>query len=176
MPQIEEEKKGLEGLTAVLGMGPGYTYEITRVLQELGIEVVWAAAWHYDYKYDNNEVPPALDHLLKTSPDNIKLSVADQQNYEVLNILNEYQPDLYFSRHPGSTVWAVKQGISAVFVGDEYMVFGYEGTLRFIRSIKDAVTNRSFEKNLAKHSKLPYTDWWYKQNNDTFLRGGNKNG
>lgn len=41
IPQIEEEKKALKGLRAVIGMGPGYTYEIARVLQELGIEVVW---------------------------------------------------------------------------------------------------------------------------------------
>lgn len=176
IPQIEEEKKALKGLRAVIGMGPGYTYEIARVLQELGIEVVWALAWHYDYKYDNNQVPPALNHLLDNSPNNIKLSVADQQNYEVLNILNRYKPDLYFSRHPGSTVWAVKQGISAVYVADEYMAFGYEGTLRLIKAIKDAITNRSFEQNLAKRTKLPYTDWWYQQNVDTFLKEVKNNG
>ncbi len=176
IPQIEEEKKALKGLRAVIGMGPGYTYEIARVLQELGIEVVWALAWHYDYKYDNGDVPPALNYLLDNSPNNIKLSVADQQNYEVLNVLNEYKPDLYFSRHPGSTVWAVKQGISAVYVADEYMAFGYEGTLRLIKAIKDAITNRSFEQNLAKRTKLPYTDWWYTQNNDKFLKEVKNNG
>ena len=176
IPQIEEEKKALKGLRAVIGMGPGYTYEIARVLQELDMEVVWALAWHYDYKYDNGAVPPALDHLLETSPNNIKLSVADQQNYEVLNVLNRYKPDVYFSRHPGSTVWAVKQGYSAVYVADEYMAFGYEGTLRLIKAIKDAVTNRSFEKNLAKRSKLPYTKWWYEQEVDTFLKEETKIG
>lgn len=176
IPQIEEEKKALKGLRAVIGMGPGYTYEIARVLQELGIEVVWALAWHYDYKYDNNQVPPALNYLLDSSPNNIKLSVADQQNYEVLNVLNRYKPDLYFSRHPGSTVWAVKQGISAVYVADEYMAFGYEGTLRLIKAIKDAITNRSFEQNLTKRTKLPYTDWWYQQNVDRFLKEAKNNG
>lgn len=176
IPQIDEEKKALKGLRAVIGMGPGYTYEIARVLQELGIEVVWALAWHYDYKYDNNQVPPALNYLLDSSPNNIKLSVADQQNYEVLNVLNRYKPDLYFSRHPGSTVWAVKQGISAVYVADEYMAFGYEGTLRLIKAIKDAITNRSFEQNLTKRTKLPYTDWWYQQNVDRFLKEAKNNG
>ena len=65
---------------------------------------------------------------------------------------------------------------SAVYVADEYMAFGYEGTLRLIKAIKDAVTNRSFEKNLAKRSKLPYTDWWYQQNVDAFLKGEKNNG
>lgn len=169
MPQIEEVKKQLAGLRCVIGMGPGYTYEVTRVLQELGMEVVWALAWHYDYKYDNGQVPPALDYLQKNSSADIKLSVSDQQNYEVMNILNRYKPDLYFSRHPGSTVWAIKQGYAAVYVADEYMIFGYEGTLSFARSVLDTIRNRSFEKNLASRIKLPYTKWWYNQDVDKFL-------
>lgn len=172
LPQIAEEAAELKGKTAIIGMGPGYTYEIARVLQEIGMEVIHAAAWHFDYRYENGQVPPALDHLLENSPNNIELSVADQQNYEVLNILNTYKPDVYFSRHPGTTVWAMKQGFSAVFVADEYMAFGYEGTLRLIRAIKDALHNRSFETNLFKHTSLPYTDWWYRQASDTFMKKG----
>ncbi|MDR3171487.1 MAG: nitrogenase [Treponema sp.] len=176
VPQIEELAKQLAGLTAVIGMGPGYTYEVARVLQELGIKVVWAAAWHYDYQYDKNtesdkpDTPPSLDYLKAHSPHNIPLSVADQQNFEVLNILNTHKPDLYFSRHPGSTVWAIKQGVAALYVADEYMMFGYKGTLSFAKSILDTVRNRSFEKNLAAHVKLPYTQWWYQQDNKTMLK------
>lgn len=170
IPQIEEVTKSLKGLSAVIGMGPGFTYEIARVLQEFGMKVEYALAWHYDYKYDNGEVPPALEHLLKTSPKDMKVAVADQQNYEVLNILNHFKPDVYFSRHPGTTVWAIKQGFAAVFVADEYTVFGYEGTLKFAKLIRDTVTNRSFEKNLAARIKLPYTKWWYEQNADKFIK------
>ncbi|MDP4177309.1 MAG: nitrogenase component 1 [Bacillota bacterium] len=168
IPQIEEIKKELKGLRAVIGMGPGYTFEVSRVLQELGIEVVWAAAWHYDKKYENDEIPPSMDYLLKNNP-NFQVSVADQQNFEILNILNKYKPDLYLSRHPGSTVWAIKQGYPAVYVADEYMIFGYKGTLDFAHVVLDTIRNRSFEKNLAKRVKLPYTDWWYKQEVDLFL-------
>jgi nitrogenase molybdenum-iron protein alpha chain len=170
LPEINEIKKELKGLKAVLGMGPGYTYEVTRVLQELDMEVVWAAAWHYDYQYDNDQVPPALDYLQKHSPNNIGLSVADQQNFEVLNILNRYKPDLYFSRHPGSTVWAIKQGIASVYVADEYMIFGYRGTLNFAKTVLDTIHNRSFEKNLAARVKLPYTEWWYTQKPEMMMK------
>ena len=169
IPQIEEVKKQLRGLRCVIGMGPGYTYEVSRVLQELGMEVVWALAWHYDYKYDNGQVPPALDYLQKTAPEGMKLSVSDQQNYEVMNILNRYKPDLYFSRHPGSTVWAIKQGYAALFVADEFMIFGYEGTLSFAKTVLDTIKNRSFEKNLASRIRLPYTKWWYEQDVDKFM-------
>lgn len=168
IPQIEEIKKELKGLRAVLGMGPGYTFEVSRVLNELGIEVVWALAWHYDKKYENGDVPPSMKYLLDNGVD-FEASVADQQNYEVMNILKKYQPDLYLSRHPGSTVWAIKNGTPAVYVADEYMIFGYKHTLEFAHSVLNSIHNRSFEANLAKRVKLPYTDWWYEQNVDKFL-------
>ena len=168
LPKIEEVKKELKGLRAVLGMGPGYTFEVSRVLNELGIEVVWALAWHYDKKYENGDVPPSMKYLLDNDID-FEASVADQQNFEVMNILHKYQPDLYLSRHPGSTVWAIKNGTPAVYVADEYMIFGYKHTLDFAYSILDSIRNRSFEQNLAKRTKLPYTDWWYQQNVGTFL-------
>lgn len=173
IPQIEEVKKELQGLKAVLGMGPGYTFEVSRVLNELGIEVVWALAWHYDKKYENGEVPPSMKYLLENEID-FEASVADQQNFEVMNILNKHQPDLYLSRHPGSTVWAIKQGTPAVYVADEYMIFGYKHTLEFAHTILDTIRNRSFEQNLAKRVKLPYTDWWYQQDVGCFLEEGKK--
>lgn len=173
IPQIEEIKKELKGLKAVLGMGPGYTFEVSRVLNELGIEVVWALAWHYDKKYENGDIPPSMEYLLENGVD-FEASVADQQNYEVMNILNKYRPDLYLSRHPGSTVWAIKNGTPAVYVADEYMIFGYKHTLEFAQSVLDSINNRSFEKNLARRVKLPYTEWWYEQNVDKFLEEGKK--
>ncbi len=173
IPQIEEVKKELKGLKAVIGMGPGYTFEVSRVLDELGIEVVWALAWHYDKKYENGDTPPSMEYLLEHDID-FGASVADQQNYEVMNILNKYQPDLYLSRHPGSTVWAIKNGTPAVYVADEYMIFGYRHTLEFAQSILDSIRNRSFEKNLARRVKLPYTDWWYQQNVGEFLEEAKK--
>ena len=173
IPQIEKIKNELKGLKAVLGMGPGYTFEVWRVLNELGIEVVWALAWHYDKKYENGDVPPSMEYLLENGVD-FEASVADQQNYEVMNILNKYQPDLYLSRHPGSTVWAIKNGTPAVYVADEYMIFGYKHTLEFAQSVLDSIHNRSFEKNLARRVKLPYTEWWYEQNVDKFLEEGKK--
>lgn len=174
LPKIEEIKKELKGLRAVLGMGASYAFQISRVLQELGIEVVWVASWHYDTKYDNNEIPPHVEYLEKESPYNFKVSVSDQQNFEILNILNTYQPDIYLARHPGTTVWAIKQGIAAFFLADEYKTFGYRGTLDFAQTILDTIRNRSFEKNLAARITLPYTDWWYQQNHAAFLKEDSK--
>lgn len=170
LPKLAEIKQQLKGLRAVLGMGASYAFQVSRVLQELGIEVVWVASWHYDNKYDNGEVPPHLEYLEKNSSYNFKVSVSDQQNFEILNILNTYQPDIYLARHPGTTVWAIKQGIAAFFLADEYKTFGYRGTLDFANTILDTIRNRSFEKNLAARISLPYTDWWYKQDSATLFK------
>jgi nitrogenase molybdenum-iron protein alpha chain len=162
LPQIEELKKELKGLRAVLAMGPGYSYEVTRVLQELGIETVWTLSFHLDHHYDNDQMPPAFEYLAKHSKNDFSTSIADMQNFEILHILDHFKPDLYFSRHAGTTVWAVKQGIPSVYVADEYMIFGYKGTLDFARTVLDTIRNRSFEQNLAARTTMPYTDWWYK--------------
>ncbi len=95
--------------------------------------------------------------------------IFDEPEEELVK-LNYHKPDIYFSRHPGSTVWAIKQGYAALFVADEYMIFGYEGTLNFAKSILDTIKNRSFEKSLAARIKLPYTKWWYEQDTDKFLK------
>jgi nitrogenase molybdenum-iron protein alpha chain len=169
LPKIEEVRKKLKGLRAVIGMGPGFNFNTTRALQELGIEIAFSAAWHYDNKYDDGKMPEAFRYLVEHSPNDFNLSVSDLQNHELINILNTVKPDIFFSRHTGSTVWAMKLGIPALCVYDEYAIFGYRGLLNFAYSILDVVTNRSFTENLSKKVKLPYTDWWFRQKNDYFL-------
>ena len=169
LPQIEEVKRRLTGLRAVVGMGPGFNFNTMRALQELGIEVAYSAAWHYDKQYDDGKPPAAFQHLLENSPTDIDMSVSDLQNHELLSILNRVRPDIYFARHVGSTVWAMKLGIPALCLYDEYAIFGYRGLLTFAYSVLDVVTNRSFTENLSKRVALPYTDWWLGQHNDHFL-------
>ena len=170
LPKIEEISKKLKGLRAVIGMGPGFNFNTTRALQELGIEIAYSAAWHFDKQYDDGNAPDAFNYLINNSPNDFKLSVSDLQNHEILNILNEVKPDIFFSRHTGSTVWAMKLGIPALCVYDEYAIFGYRGLLNFAYSIYDVVTNRSYTENLSKRVKLPYTKWWFNQNNDYFFK------
>lgn len=168
LPQIQKLKEKLTGLKAVIGMGPGFNFNTARALQELGIEIVHSAAWHFDKQYDDGQAPPAFQHLLKHSPNDFNVSVSDLQNHELINILRTTRPDVYFSRHVGSTVWAMKLGIPALCLYDEYAVFGYRGLLNFAQSILDVVTNRSLTDNLAKRVKLPYTDWWLQQRSNHF--------
>jgi nitrogenase molybdenum-iron protein alpha chain len=163
LPQIEEIKKKTTGLKAVLAMGAGFSFEIARVLQELGIEILSLSAGHYDPEHDGGNSPPATEFMCNNSRSNFQINVSDNQNFEIFNIIHQKQPDIFFSRHPGFTVWATKQNVPAVYVGDEYLAMGYKGTLVFANMIVNAITNRSFETNLATHTKLPYSSWWLNQ-------------
>lgn len=170
-PELAEVREKLRGCRAVVGMGPSFGYNYIRTLQELGVNVIWGATWHFDQKYDHDATPEAAIHLAQTGQD-IPVSVADQQNFELLNLLQKLKPDLYVSRHPGSTVWAVKLGIPTVMVADEYSAFGYQGLIDFAYRLIDTVTNRSLVKNLAARARLPYTQWWLQQDSFTFLETG----
>ncbi|HWQ63746.1 MAG TPA: nitrogenase component 1, partial [Methanospirillum sp.] len=174
LPKIEAVKQKLSGIRAVVAMGPGFNFNTTRTLQELGIEVVYSAAWHFDHQYDNGKIPESFDYLATHSPNNFPLNVCDLQNHELVHILHTIKPDIFFSRHTGSTVWAMKLGIPALCIYDEYTIFGYAGLLQFAYSVLDVVTNRSFTDNLSKRVKLPYTDWWFSQKNDHFLTPGDE--
>ena len=169
LPRIEQLREKLTGRRAVVGMGPGFNFNTIRALQELGIEVVHSAAWHFDKQYDDGLPPPAFQHLLEHSPSDFKISVSDLQNHELINILRAEKPDVYFARHTGSTVWAMKLGIPALCLYDEYAVFGYRGMLNFAQSIDDVITNRGLTENLARQVRLPYTDWWLRQRPDHFV-------
>ncbi|HWR56468.1 MAG TPA: nitrogenase component 1 [Negativicutes bacterium] len=167
-PELAEIRAKLKGYKAVVGMGPSFGHNYMRVLQELGIEVVWGATWHFDQHYDHGVCPESTQQLADSTV-NIPVSVCDQQNFELLNVLHGLKPDLYISRHGGTAVWATKMGIASVMVADEFTAFGYQGILDFGYLLLDAVTNRSLAKNLASRLKLPYTGWWLRQNGFRFL-------
>jgi nitrogenase molybdenum-iron protein alpha chain len=169
LPKIAAVREKLQGLRAVIGMGPGFNFNTTRALQELGITIAHSAAWHFDPRYDDDKIPDAFRYLVNHSPNDFPLSVSDLQNHEQIQILRTVKPDIFFSRHTGSTVWAMKLGIPALCVYDEYAIFGYRGLLNFAYSILDVVTNRSYTDNLSKRVKLPYTKWWYRQDSSFFI-------
>ncbi|MGA2448570.1 MAG: nitrogenase component 1 [Polyangiaceae bacterium] len=163
LPKIQQVTERLKGLRAVLAMGPGFNFNTARALQELGITIVHSSAWHFDKQYDDGAMPAPFQYLVDHSPNDFPLSVSDLQNYELINILRASKPDIFFSRHTGSTVWAMKLGIPALCVCDEYAIFGYRGLLSFAHSILDVVTNRSLTDTLAQRVRLPYTEWWLNQ-------------
>ncbi|NMC60418.1 MAG: nitrogenase, partial [Candidatus Methanofastidiosa archaeon] len=119
-------------------------------------------------KHDDGECPQCSSTLSDQEND-IPISVSDQQNHEVLNLLTRLKPDLYIGRHGGLAVWPTKMGIPAIMVNDEYVAFGYDGTIDFGYRIVDTLTNTSLVRNISKRVKLPYTKWWFEQDPFKFL-------
>ncbi len=170
-PELAQIREKLTGFTAVVGMGPSFGQNYIRTLQELGLEILWGSTWHFDPQHDNGITPAAVKYLADSGA-NIPISVADQQNFEVINLLNRLKPDLYVGRHGGTTVWATKLGIPSIMINDEYTAYGYQGLVDFGYRIIDALTNRSLAKQLAARVKLPYTDWWLQQDSFALLQEG----
>jgi nitrogenase molybdenum-iron protein alpha chain len=169
LPRIDEVCSKLAGRRAMVAMGPGFGFNFVRILQEFGLSIEHLSTWHFDKQYDDGQRPTAFQYLLDHSPNDFTLSVNDLQNFEFMNILGKVRPDVFVSRHPGSTVWAMKIGIPAYCVYDEFTSFGYKGTLRFAQTLHYIIHNRSFSDNLARHVRLPYTDWWMQQPADACL-------
>ncbi|MHB8064507.1 MAG: nitrogenase component 1 [Ruminiclostridium sp.] len=167
--ELKEIREKLKNYRVVVGMGPSFGHNYIRLLRELGADVIWGATWHFDQRYDHGSTPESAK-LLFEEDENLPVSVADQQNFELLNLLNKLKPDIYISRHGGSAVWATKMGIASIMVADEYSAFGFQGLIDFGYRLIDAVANRSLARNLATRIKLPYTDWWLNQDSFEFLK------
>lgn len=171
--ELDELRRLLAGTRAVLGMGPSFSHSYVAVLEELGIQVIHLASWHYDQRYDHGD-PPEVTRTLAQQRHDIPLTVGDQQNFEIANLLHRLKPDLYVSRHPGSAVWAAKLGIPTVTVVDEYTAFGHRGLVSFGWRVLDALRNRRLVTLLAKRVRLPYTQWWFEQDPLALLEGGER--
>lgn len=168
-PELAELRKELKDLTGYVAAGSVHGHSLASVLRELGLNVAGSCFWHHDPKFDNQDpAADSLQHVVKTYGD-FPVSICNKQSYEVVNQLRRFKPDVFIVRHPGMAVWGGKLGIPTFLVEDEHFGLAYRGLLRFGHKIADAVNNPSFYQHLAKHTRLPYTDWWLRQGSTAFL-------
>lgn len=171
LPKLKEYQEKLTGKTAYLTAGAAHGHALIALLRELGIEVQGAAIFHHDPLYDNGDpASDALAHDIRAYGDVKNYNVCNKQAYELVNILNKVRPDIMIARHGGMTLWGAKLGIPTLLIGDEQFGFGYQGILNYAERILETLDNKEFVTNLAKHSTMPYTKWWLKQNPFSFLR------
>jgi nitrogenase molybdenum-iron protein alpha chain len=168
LPRIAEVRERLSGKRAVVGMGPSFAFNFTRVLEELGMRVENIFAWHLDIRYDHDSSPESIRYLCANRP-GTRVNVNDLQYNEVVQALSRIRPDLYFYRHPSNAGIVMKLGIPAISLIDEYMAFGYQGLIRFGETILDVLENQNFERKLAAKTRLPYSDWWLAQGDPHLL-------
>jgi len=171
LPQLEELRKQLSGYSAFVAAGAVHGHSIICILKELGMNVLGGCTWHHDRSFDNGDSrADSLKHLVKTYGD-VRFSVCNKQSFELVNLLHKLKPDVFIVRHHGMSVWGAKLGIPTFLMGDEHFGLGYQGLIRYGQKIADTISNPSYVKNIARHARLPYTDWWMRQEPFAYLGG-----
>jgi nitrogenase molybdenum-iron protein alpha chain len=161
--ELAEYRAKLKGVRGFVAAGAVHGHSLLAVLSELGIEVAGGCVWHHDPRFDHGEnQADSLQHLLAHYGD-VDFGVCGKQSFELVNLLRKTKPDILVVRHNGMAVCGAKLGIPTFLMGDEHFGLGYRGLLRYGRKIVDTIANPSFVKNLAAHTRLPYTDWWLGQ-------------
>lgn len=160
----------LSGKKVFIGAGAAHGHSIVAIIKDLGMNLVGSCLWHHDEKFDNgDDRSDTLKHDLKHYG-NFPLGICNKQSFELVNLLKKLEPDIYIARHAG-TVWATRLGIPSFLMGDEHFGLGYQGLIHYGELILDTISNPMFVKNIAAHSKLPYTEWWLRQEAFSFLGG-----
>jgi nitrogenase molybdenum-iron protein alpha chain len=152
LPKIDKIKKKLKGKRVLIAMGASFAYEYTRILGELGMEVLHTVAYHYDPKLDNllpeERVAAATDVFeLKL---NVSTSVNDAQQQETNLIVKKYKPDIVLSRAHEAGVFAQLQGIPALDAEIGLIVMGYRGLYRFAILLEEALQTNNLVKKLGE--------------------------
>lgn len=169
LPEIEEIKKVLKGKSCIVAAGPGFSLEMARVLQELGLNVIYSISWHSDSRFDNEKAPEYIEHAEAQLSPEFNVKISDLQHHELENVLYHYKPDFFVVRHRAVGSIGYKHGCATLFLNNEYSMFGYKNVLKLARDLRDLLINTSFEKNLASHIKSPYTKWWHEQKDTRFI-------
>ncbi|MDA8233375.1 MAG: nitrogenase [Clostridia bacterium] len=171
-PELAELRQQLKGIKAFVGAGAVQGHSIINVLNELELDILGGCVWHHDQKLDHGDPKgDSLQHIIDNYAD-VSFSICNKQSFEMVNLLNKLQPDIFIVRHNGMAVWGAKLGIPTFLMGDEHFGIGYQGLINYGQKIAETIANPAYVKNLAKYSKLPYTDWWLKQEPFAFLGKG----
>jgi nitrogenase molybdenum-iron protein alpha chain len=144
-------------------MGYGYEKSVLSMLKDLDVDIMEGDS-NYQMIFDNSNMPflkkDAVGKLYGLQ--GVKLSF--NQAYMLINFINHVNPDLVIVKHYSLRAWTVKMGISTLWIEDELEFYGYKGMLQFAQKLLDLISNNNFVKNIKRHSKLPYKEWWMKEN------------
>ncbi|ATW28022.1 nitrogenase component 1 [Candidatus Formimonas warabiya] len=170
--ELAELRKKLEGKTAYIVAGASFGHSILSMARDLGIEVVGITGFHHDQRFDNEDDRiNSLKNAITCAGDIQNYHVCNKQPYQLINIIRALKPDLLLARHDNMVILGTKLGIPSVYVDDANLAVGYAGVINTGRKIIQVMQTKNFIKNIAKHVKFPYTDWWYQQDPFAFQRG-----
>jgi len=144
-------------------MGYGYEKSILVMLKDLDINIM-----DYDSKYkmifDNSDMPFLKKELSGNLYGLQGVKISFNQAYILINFIGHMKPDLVIVKHYSLRAWTAKMGIPTLWIEDEFEFYGYKGMLQFAQRLLDLISNKNFIKNINKYSKLPYREWWMREN------------
>ncbi|WP_150267112.1 nitrogenase component 1 [Paenibacillus tepidiphilus] len=155
-----------KGKTAFIAGGEVRILTTGELLHDLGMEILGLRGYHFD-KYG----ALLLDEYLEDVPgsEDRVFNVGAGQVFEQANLLSKIKPDLFVG-HIGVNGTAAKQGypIFPLF-GQSNVYFGYKGAYEVGSRVSRILRNHSFNRNLERHTRLPYRDSWYEQDPFTYI-------
>jgi nitrogenase molybdenum-iron protein alpha chain len=159
-PEIERAKEILKGKKAFIAMGASFAFEYTRMLGELGIEVLHAVAFHYDPKLDNSNQEEKV--AAATDVEELRLdvptSVNDAQQAETDLLVRNFNPDFLLSRGHDAVTYFSRKGLPSMNVDIGLIVMGYRGLAYFADCLVELLHNTNFIKHLGEHYESPFTE------------------
>ncbi len=170
-PELESLRQLFGGARAFVAAGPAHGHGFMCLLSDLGMQLVGACGWHHDAEQDHGDPAGDTLHHFVQNHGNVPYGVCHKQPYEFVNLIRRVAPDVLVIRHPSLAIGGAKLGIPTFFVDDEHLAIGYRGLLRYGRKIADWYKNPSLERNLARHTRLPYSQWWLGQPPYSLLAG-----
>lgn len=174
-PQLEELRESFRGKRLYVIAGASYVHNMISITNDLGLEIIGATSFHHDQHFDNDdERINSLNNVIKVHGDIKHYNVCNKQPHQIINIIRELKPDLLLVRHNNIAGLGTKLGIPTVMTGDPNIGAGYEGVLQTGERFLQAIRTKNLIKNISKHAKFPYTDWWYEQN-PFYFQGGATN-
>jgi nitrogenase molybdenum-iron protein alpha chain len=170
-PALQALREKLRGKKVYIFAGDAYAHNLVSVTRDLEMNVVGVTAYHHDLRFDTeDERVNSLKNILDTHGDVQNYHIFTKQPYQAINILKKLQPDVILFRHPQMAILGTKLGIPSLFIrGDANLYACYDGVIETGEKISQALGTTHLIKNISRHAKLPYTEWWYQQDPFTFL-------
>lgn len=144
------------GKTAFISAGEMRSLATAQLLGELGFRLTGIRSYHHD-KYAEAEYAK----LAALTGEDFPLDIANAQPFEEANLLRRIKPDLFLGHTHGNAT-AATLGIPThviYHVGLAYV--GYRGAYEVARRLHRTLRNTAYNRKLARHLTLPYTDAWY---------------
>ncbi|MBP5266236.1 MAG: nitrogenase [Lachnospiraceae bacterium] len=172
-PKLDDLRQKLGGKRVYILAGDSFVHSIVSSCRSLGMEVIGATAYHHDQVYDSDYGQiNSLANMISFTGDVDNYTVCNIQPYEFTSILKDLKPDLLVVRHNHVATVGSKLGIPSFMVSDANLGIAYDGVIDLGYKLYETIRTKRMIETIAKHSKLPYTQWWSEQDPFYFEQGG----